>query len=243
MKHVVNFLQMHSSILFAGTFASLTIFFVANLLNNPYRKDNKRLNAFVRKTLFDTSATGENLRLLPEAYRRQWRAYLHGNAASPSVIFEFAAVCFRPVLLSLYALSCLASVAYLILFISRPVAREYLAFPLLFGMCSAYMFTVLHYTQKANKQRAIRLFGKAVAILNKYARLGKSNVADTDKTVAELNKLRSYAATDELLQRASQILREGCPAEQRSPDDQRRINLALNGLLQAHCQRMRAKSA
>lgn len=243
MQRVVLFLQTHNSLFFAGIFLSLTIFFVANLLNNPYRRNNRRLNAFVRKTLFAPSAVGDNLRLLPEVYRRQWRAYLHGNAASPSVIFEFATIRFRPVLLVLYTASCLASLAYLILFFANPAIKEYLAFPLLFGMCSAYIFTVLHYTQKASKQRAIRLFGKVVAILNKYAKLGKNNVTDTDRTVAELNKLRSYAATDELLQRAAQILRNGCPEEQRSPDDQRRINLALNGLLQAHCQHMRAKSA
>lgn len=241
MLRTTQFLQTNSSLFFIGVFACTLVFAVVNWIYDQYGATNRKLRKFLSKTMFDCDKAEQYLVRLPQEYRRQWRCYVNGNAASPSVVMEFAPVRKRLLLAPLFVLCCAVCLIYVALsFVDFSKTQLPLVF--LFCVCSSQIFVINRAVANKNERKARRLFGQTVAVLNRYA---KKTICspDTGKVVAEINKLRNYPVTDETLAKASQILRESCPEQQRSADDQRKLNLALNSLLMAYSKKAANKTA
>ncbi|MGN1066426.1 MAG: hypothetical protein ACI4QH_01305, partial [Candidatus Fimimonas sp.] len=166
---------------------------------------------------------------LPEDYRRQWRAYVNSNASRPSLVFEFVPKRNKTVCVHLFVLCAIVSTLYLALFVFLRAHVEYAVFQFAFWLAFALVMVVDKLVFLRKQKRAKQIFGKFVAQLN------ASDVQTTpeNKTVAQ--KLAEIKRDDNAaLQKASKILRDVGLENQRTAQEQRAINTALNGLLQSY---------
>ncbi|MGN1040569.1 MAG: hypothetical protein ACI4QL_03975, partial [Candidatus Fimimonas sp.] len=150
----------------------------------------------------------------------------------PSLVFEFVPKRNKTVCVHLFVLCAIVSTLYLALFVFLRAHQEYAVFQFAFWLAFALVMVVDKLVFLRKQKRAKQIFGKFVAQLN------ASDIQTTpeNKTVAQ--KLAEIKRDDNTaLQKASKILRDVGLENQRTAQEQRAINTALNGLLQSYANR------
>lgn len=228
----VDFLVSYDVFVLSAVFLAVWIFGIANWCKNVYRRQNKKLETCRANVVRNPKFAGIFVATLPEDYRRQWRAYVNSNASRPSLVFEFVPKRNKIVCVHLFVLCAVVSTLYLALFVFLRAHVEYAVFQFAFWLAFALVMVVDKLVFLRKQKRAKQIFGKFVAQLN------ASDVQTTpeNKTVAQ--KLAEIKRDDNsALQKASKILRDVGLENQRTAQEQRAINTALNGLLQSYANR------
>ena len=84
------------------------------------------------------------------------------------------------------------------------------------------------------ERKAKRIFARLVTELNRATEIPQSAAEQLDKTVAELKEFNKRDVNVVALSRASELLRSKGLTADRSVEQQRKLNGALNGLLQSY---------
>ena len=87
---------------------------------------------------------------------------------------------------------------------------------------------------KVRESKAKKVFARFVNELNLNARIDQITKDKTDDTVKELRELQKCKPTNAVFERASELLHDKGLNAYRTPDEQRKLNTALNGLLQSY---------
>lgn len=228
---VIDFLISYDVFILPAAFLLVWIFGIANWCKNVYRKQNRALENCRASVLRNPKFAGIFVASVPEEYRRQWRAFVNSNAARPSLVFEFVPRKNKVNFVHLFVLCAVVSFVYLALFIYDTAHRDYLVFQFAFWLAFALVMIVDMLIFRKKEKRAKQIFGRFVAQLN-AAKLDANSL--TNKTVAQkLDGLKSNP-TDLSIEKASEILREDGLKAARTVEEQKDINTALNGLLQAY---------
>ena len=235
---VLSFLNNHSVIILPVLFATVIIYGLANWLTNPYRKQNKRLASCCRGVCAYPDKAAKYADKLPEEYRRQWRVCVNCGA-KPSLVFEFVAKRKRLRLLWLFVLAALVSATYVAVFFVTQRYFSYLVFQLVFWLAFALVTVINVVVKRCQTKRARKTFARFVAQLNQCAPFTSSEVEDTVKQLQQLNKHR---VNDVIVGKASQLLHSKGLENNRTVDEQRKINSALNGLLQAYSRNAKTRA-
>ncbi len=212
-------------------FAAVWVFGVINWCTSAYSKQNKLLEECRRKVVCNPKLAGTSVALLPPEYARQWRAYVNSGAIRPSLVFEFVA---KPKKLRFLALPIVAAVVclcYLAVFFADFSKVQYLVFQAAFALSFVVVLLVNTRIFAQREKFARQTFGRLVATLNA---VGACDC--TPDVLAQLNKLKDHLG-DDALQKACELLHQNGLDTKRTVQQQKQINQALNGLVQAYSKR------
>ena len=231
-QQVIYYLTAYDVYVLAGLFALVWIFGVANWGKNPYCRQNKKFNICRNKVVANPKFTWLYVSSIPTEYCRQWRAYVNSGAERPSLVFEFVPRKNRVILLPTFILSALVSTAYVALFVLDMRYREYVVFQGAFWLSFVIVMLLRRLIFAQKEKRARKIFGKFVRQLNATKDIAQGKDAtQITKRLAEISKNESGKIA---LQQAAEVLRAGGLENTRTVEQQRQINNALNGLLQAY---------
>lgn len=231
IETVLNFLNRYSLIILPILFAVVPLFGIVNWASNVYRRQNRKINACYRGISAQPAKIDLFVYLLPDDYRRQWRAFTNSGADKASLMFEFVKKDKRPRLLWLVIVTAIISSAYIAVFALVARCYSYLIFQAAYMMAFGLVMVANSAVAKRQERKAKQLFAKLVKELNRCYVRGSHVVQDTVKEIKHLNQQR---VNDEVLGRASELLRNKGLDTNRSVEQQRKLNSALNGLLQAY---------
>ena len=227
---VLNFLNSYSIVILPVLFATVFLYGLVNWLVNPYRKQNKKLTACYRSICAYPDKVAKYADKLPQDYRRQWRACVNCQA-KPSLVFEFVPKRKRSHLLWLFVLSALVCATYVAVFFVTSANVSYLVFQLVFWLAFGLVAVTNRAVKRCQTSYARKVFARLVAQFNKCAPF-KSVVVDD--TVKQLQQLNRHEVNDTVVGKACELLRNKGLEKDRTVEEQRKINCALNGLLQAY---------
>ncbi len=235
IKAVLQFITDYDFIILPVISLVLVCFGVINWTRNVYRKQNKKLTACARKIASYPHKTNQYATaMLPAEYKRQWRAYVNGKAEKPSLTFEFAPVKNSICLVRLFVLAAIVSVLYVVAFAFDLSRRDYIVFKIFFWLGFSLSMVVNKLLFIRKERKAKQIFARFVAELNRYADCSKDSVAEIEETVKKLQQLKKCEVSDAVLCKASSLLRDKGLNTDRSAAQQRKLNAALNGLLQSY---------
>ena len=227
---VLNFLNAYSIIILPILLATVLLFGLVNWLVNPYRKQNRKLTACFKGICSYPDKVAKYADKLPEDYRRQWRVVINCGV-KPSLAFEFVVKHKRSHLLWLFVLAAAVSASYIAVFFVTERYFSYLVFQFVFAMAFGLVLVANRAVKNCQERRARRILGKLISQLNKCVPIDSDVVEDTVKQLQQLNR---HEVNDTIVGRASELLRNKGLETNRSVEDQRKLNSALNGLLQAY---------
>ncbi len=220
-------------------FGALTLFALINWLRNPYVRQNKKLAACTLNIRSYPAKTALYMAALPNEYRRQWRAFVNCGTDKPALVFEFVPLKKRVTALWLLIVTSVATAAYIGVFALVRQNFVYIIIQAVFWLTFTLFMIIDRAISKKYTRRAKQIFAKFVSQLT--ACTPKSHETEIDDTVKALTKLNKAEVTDATVGKASEILQSKGLSENRTVEEQRRINLALNGLLQAYAKNAQHK--
>ena len=230
---ILNFLNSYSVVILPILFAVVPFFGVVNWASNVYRRQNRKLNACYRGILAKPDKAELIACLLPEDYRREFRAFVNTQPDKASLVFEFVKKDKRPRLLWLVIVAAVVSSAYIAVFFFVAQHFTYLIFQAVFMLAFALIMVINSAVGRRQERSAKKVFARFVAELNKcYVRgIGKAQKSDPATEIKQLNK---QFVNGDVVGRASELLHDKGLETNRSVEQQRKLNKALNGLLQAY---------
>jgi len=232
---VFEFLASYSYIVLPAVFLTLIIFAIVNWSVDPYRSHNKKTEAYRRKISAYPEQADKYSKLLPQEYRRQWRAYINTNADRPSQAFEFVKRKNKTYLLRELILAAMVLALYVVCFIFCSKRMEFIVSQFVFYVAFAFSLVIKGIIFKKREKRARQTFARMVAELNAAAKKSIKAAGDSlDSAVKKLNELNKGDVTKSTLDKAGDILRGKGLDGNRTVAEQRKLNTALNGLLQAY---------
>ncbi|MCH5156611.1 MAG: hypothetical protein J1G02_01890 [Clostridiales bacterium] len=236
---VLNFLNDYSAIIMPVLFATVIMYGVINWMVNPYRKQNKRLSACYRGVCAYPDKVVKYAEKLPQDYRRQWRACINCGA-KPSLVFEFVPKRKRLHLLWLYIIAASISANYVVVFFATARNYTYLVFQAVLWLAFGLVTVANRAVNRCQQARARKIFAKLITQFNRCAPFKSSVVEDTVKQLQQLNR---HTVNDAVIGKASELLRNKGLETNRTVEEQRKINSALNSLLQAYSRNSLHKKA
>lgn len=232
----LKFFNLYYDFCAIGMFVALVLFVIVNICKDVYAKQKRQLRRCIDSILTNPDREFNKASLLPEEYARQWRAYTNGKADKPSAVMEFVVLRRKFSFVWLAVLSVLAEICFgvgvVLLPYNRPVQLYFVAYLL---TCVLAVLLVKQ-VDGCRQTDARRLFGKFVALANKIVLLPQvePSVSDTLRRISVLTKGQPDGKTLETL---SELLRK-CD-KTRSVEEQRKLNVAVNGLLQSYANKLR----
>ena len=236
---VLSFLNAHSIIVLPILFATVLVFGLANWLANPYRKQNRKLLYCYRGICSYPDKAARYATKLPEPYRRQWNISLNCEA-KPALAFEFVPKRKRCHLLWLFVIAAIVSATYVAVFFVTQRYASYLIFQGVFWLAFGLVTVANKAVKKRQESYARKIFARLVTQINRCAPFKSKVEKDTVKQLQQLNK---HEVNDAIVGKASELLRSKGLETNRTVDEQRKINSALNGLLQAYSRNARNSRA
>ena len=231
---ILNYLNDYCLYVLPAIAVLLFIFGIVNWASNVYHRQNKKIAYCSRIVASYPDKVGLYANLLPETYRRQWRAFVNSGAEKPSNVFEFVPLRGKIHLSWLIVITAIVSSLYVAVFVLVSAQIGYLLYQVAFWLAFGLIIVANNAIRRKNERRAKQIFGKLVSLLNRAASLPKSDDAIIEETVQKLNNLKKNEVTDVVIGEASALLRGKGLEGTRSVEQQRKLNTALNGLLQAY---------
>lgn len=228
----LTFLNDHAAVTLGAAFGALLLFGAINWLRNPYRKQNRKLRVCIGNMRSYPAKTSLYMASLPQDYRRQWRAFVNCGTDKPSLVFEFVPKKKRVAAVWLAVASALVVTCYVAVAIAVRFNAAYAVVQAAYWLSFTLILLIDRAILRRNTRCAKRLFALLVSQLT--LNTPKSNGTLVEDAVKALNKLNKGEINDATVGKASEILRGKGLDEHRTVEQQRRINLALNGLLQAY---------
>ena len=233
----LNFLNDYCLYVLPCIGALLLFFGVVNFASNAYRKQNRKIAFCSRIVASYPDKVALYANLLPENYRRQWRAFVNSGTEKPSNVFEFVRLRPRTRLVWLVVLAAIVSSLYAAVFALVSQQIGYLVFQVAFWLAFGLIVVATKAIRRHNERRAKQIFGKLLSLLNRASSLPQSDDSIIEETVQKLNTMKKHEVTDVVVGQASELLRGKGLDGTRSVEQQRKLNTALNGLLQAYARK------
>ena len=231
---IIDFITLYDCFILPAISIALALFCIVNFCKNVYRRQNKKIISIARKVCSFPHKSAQYANALPAEYRRQWRAYLNSNAKQPSLVFEFAPIKYRVRLLRLFILSAIVCSCYLVAFVMNTTHIDYLIFQIVFWLAFTLVMVADRQLAKLHERKAKKIFARLVNELNHAASTEQTKDERFDDTLNRIDNLAKCQPTNAVFDRASQLLREKGLNGERTVNQQRRLNNALNGLLQSY---------
>lgn len=237
MNYIKDFIQLltqYDYILLPCISGALFLFCIVNFCKNVYRKQNRKIISVTRKICSYPHKAAQYANGLPQEYQRQWRTYVNSNADQPSLVFEFAPIKNRLLFVRLLIIAAMASSCFIAAFVFDTSRIDYLIFQIVFWLAFTLVLVTSKLIHKCRERKAKKIFARLINELNRSLTKEQTKQAQFDETVSQLHQLQKCKPTNAVFERASELLHSKGLDGERSIDDQRKLNGALNGLLQSY---------
>lgn len=228
----LHFLNDYSLVILPTVFVALHVFGFANWLSNPYRKQNKKMIACAKSVRAYPDKAPTYVHSLPDEYRRQWRAFVNCGTDKPALVFEFVPLTKKFCARWFFVITTTISSLYVAVFVLIEHSLAYLMFQLVYMLTFALIMIVNKVVSQRYERHARQLFAQFVTTLNRAT--PKSSGTVVEDTVRQLKQLNRQEVNDEVVGKASELLRNKGLENDRTVTQQRKLNNALNSLLQAY---------
>ncbi len=221
----MNYVFTYRYYIFIALAVTFVTYFLANLLQNPYQQINARLAKGVKK-INKKGANANIVKYMDKTYKMQWNVFCRSQLARPSqvMLFDKQNFVYRLNLLYVFATIIALGVGYYGIVYTQDV---FLFVAVAFVLASYIGFSLVNLHKKRCTKRAQQQFAKFVVQLNK-------NFYKKEQTSSgKIDKLKT-ALHQDTLQKAQKILQENGLNKQRTAQEQQKMNVAMNGLLQAY---------
>lgn len=260
MQQLLYFLLNYKTFVLIATFGILSITALVNFAYNPYGKQNAKLKRFNKKIVMHPSSVVTEIHILPKEYQRQWRAYVNSGCNKPSTVFEFVKLPTPYLLWFAHFAATATSTFYLVMAILLNYSSLFTT-QIVFLLLSVMVVLVKNIINKINLAHARKIFGKFLHDLNRITQLYKNsnqqqnpvenhtsthqNNASFDTQPSQQSVIIPHSeqisqgetSNETIVDKAVRILRQKGLENPRTVEEQRKLNLALNNLLQACCKR------
>lgn len=220
-----------------GMFAALVLFVFVNVIGNNYAKQNQAFLRCIDLMLSHPDRAFTAADMLPQEYRRQWRAYVNGNADKPSAVMEFVPLRRPVVLVWMAVLSVLAEICFGISLAASPDNRIAQLYFVAYLLCWVVAALFMRHINNARTNTARKLFGKFVALANKQREMPDAPTAD--EVVKQISYFSKNSPDNGTLAKVADLLRKCGLDKSRTVDEQRKLNNAVNKLLLAYADKMK----
>lgn len=234
IKIFLDFITLYDYIFLPIIAAALAIFCLVNFCKNLYRRQNRKIVAVTRKICSFPHKADVYANGLPQEYKRQWRAYKNSDAKQPSLIFEFAPIKNRIYCLRLIILAAIVSSCYLVAFVFDLSRHDYLIFQIVFWLAFTLTMIADRLLFKYRESKAKKVFARLVNELNRALTKEQTQEEKMDDTVQQIRQLGKCEPTNAVFTRAAELLHNKGLNSDRTVSQQRKLNNALNGLLQSY---------
>lgn len=234
IKIFLDFITLYDYVFLPIVSAALAVFCIANFCKNLYRKQNRKIVAVTRKICSFPHKTALYTNGLPAEYRRQWRAYVNSEAKQPSLIFEFAPIKNRIRCVRLIVLAAILSSCYLVAFIFDLSRHDYLIFQIVFWLAFTLTMIADRLLFKCRESKAKKIFARLINELNRALTKEQTKEERLGDTLQEIRQLGKCEPTNAVFTRAAELLHDKGLNSDRTVSQQRKLNNALNGLLQSY---------
>lgn len=237
MNHIytiIQFLTQYDYVILPAISGILLLFAIVNFCKNVYRKQNGKITAVTRKVCSFPHKTEQYANGLPKVYRRQWRAYVNSKAKQPSLVFEFAPISNKVYLLRPVILAAIISSLYIAIFALNTAHIDYLIFQIVFWLAFTLVLVADRAIYKCHERKARNIFARFVNELNRTASKEQTKEERFDETVKQLKQLQRCEPSNAIFDKAADLLRDKGLHADRTVEEQRKLNGAINGLLQSY---------
>lgn len=235
IKIFLDFITLYDYIFLPVIAFALALFCIVNFCKNLYHKQNRRIMSVTRKICSYPHKADVYANGLPQEYKRQWRAYRNSEAKQPSLIFEFAPIKNRIYCLRLLILAAILSNCYLVAFIFDLSRHDYLIFQIVFGLAFTLTMIADRLLFKCRESKAKKIFARLINELNRALTKEQTSEEKMDDTLQQIRQLGKCEPTNAVFTRAAELLHnKGLNSGDRTVSQQRKLNNALNGLLQSY---------
>lgn len=237
MNYITQFIQFlmdYDFIILPCASLAMILFCVTNFCKNVYRKQNGKLASATRKICSFPHKTAQYVNALPPDYQRQWRAYANSGASQPSLVFEFVPKRNRVRCGGLIALAAIVCACYIAAFVFDTTRFDYIVYQVAFWLAFTLVMIANKLLFTVRERKAKKVFARFVNELTRSAVKPQAKTSEVGETVKQINELQKCKPTNAVFDRASQLLREKGLNADRTPDEQRKLNNALNSLLQSY---------
>jgi len=234
INKIIEFLTQYNFIILPCISFALLLYSVVNFCKNVYRKQNKKIIATTRKICSYPDKTAQFVTSLPQEYQRQWRAFVNGNASQPSLVFEFVTLKNKIYLLRLVIIAAILSSCYIVVFAFNTARADFLIFQIAFWLAFTLVTVADRFLYKYNGRKAKMIFARLVNELNRNATKEQTKEEKFEDTVKQIKQLQKCEPTNAVFDRASELLHSKGLNADRTVSEQRKLNSALNGLLQSY---------
>lgn len=231
---IIQFITQYDYILMPVISGLLAIFSITNFCKNAYRKQNKKITAATRKICSYPHKIEQYANTLPKEYKRQWRAYVNSGAKQPSLVFEFVPVKNRLLLIRLFIVAAVMCCGLLAAFILDTSRIDYLIFQIVFWLAFTLVAVADRQIAILHERKAKQVFARLVNELNDATKTEQTKEEQLEGTLKQIKNLSKCEPTNAVFSRASQLLHDKGLNSERTVEQQRKLNGALNGLLQSY---------
>jgi hypothetical protein len=231
-------------IAFSAILTLLLVSFVIFLCFNAYRNVNRQV-AHAKKFLRLYLSKNRLVKVggvIPPAYKHQWKIYTYTAGVKPSEVLTFNKQKQTSPLFWVN-IACLAVAAFYVAcyFVNMAYYRV-IAYAVCYALCFALLTCLVAVIKRLREKTAYKTFYSFLMMLDCCFNRGYRAAADEDvteetkeavrDTISQIDIIRG-AGGPNVLARVSEVLREKGLDTDRSVDEQKLLNAALNGLLQS----------
>lgn len=231
---IIQFFLQYDFVIMPAISGVLFIFAMVNFCKNVYRRQNGKIVSVTRKICSFPHKTAQFANNLPQEYRRQWRAYVNSDAKQPSLVFEFAPISNRVYLLRLVIVAAIINTLYIAIFILNPTRIDHLIFQIVFWLAFTLVMIADRAIYKCHERKAKNIFARFVNELNRTATKDQPKESKLDETVRKIRQLQRCEPTNAIFDKAADLLHDRGLQDDRTVEEQRKLNGAINGLLQSY---------
>ena len=249
LKDGISFLVDHEIFVWCVSFAVIFFCFVSNLLYSPYRKYNRTLKKttnYLRQCINTKTMPNVAKVYLPKQLSQDMQNYLYSKDKYPSEMIKFVKMPCKTKGVLLTAIT--LSLAFVLLF--EGVTYSYVPILLFVLSCLCQVVAVLMRDMRhrvANKKTivATRLLDKVFG----QSKVDKKQVEfadlcidkEVDDVIEKINFFKQNGINEQTAKEVANLLSDEKLNKIRTQEQQKRLNLALNGLLQVMSKKQQEK--
>ena len=249
LKNGISFLAEHEIVVWCVSFAIIFVCFVANLLYSPYRKYNKTLKKtsnYLRQCVNTKTMPNMAKVYLPKQLSQGMQNYLYSNGRYPSEMIKF--VKFPCKTKGVLIVSLTLSLAFVLLF--EGVVFNYVPILLFVLSCLSQVVAILvadMRQSRANKKTIVatrlldKVFGQSKASQKQVEFADLCIDKEVDDVIEKINFFKQNGINEQTAKEVANLLSDEKLNKIRTQEQQKRLNLALNGLLQVMSKKQQEK--
>ena len=249
LKDGISFLAKNEIFVWCASFVVIFACFVANLFYSPYRKYNrtlKKTSNYLKQCINTKTMPNMAKVYLPKQLSQDMQNYLYSKDKYPSEMIKFAKMPCKTKGALIMALT--LSLAFVLLF--EGVVYSYMPILLFVLSCLCQVVAVL--VRDSRHSRASKKTVQTTRLLDKV--FGQSKVAKTqiefadlcidkevDDVIEKINFFKQNGINEQTAKEVANLLSDEKLNKIRTQEQQKRLNLALNGLLQVMSKKQQEK--